>query len=339
MRVPRWIKAGLAVTGAIIVTATVSGSILEQRARVRVTRDIVMPGRFVDVGDGRRMQLDCRGSGSPTVVLESGLDPLGSLSWVAVHDSIARTTRVCAYSRAGMMWSDPDAEDFDGRRAARDLHTALTASGEKAPWVMVGHSLGGSYAMIFTRLFDADVGGMVLVDASHPDQFGRYSDATGKDLKPSATVPRIGAALAWTGLVRMMSPMMPTSWPAAIGATVPRLLPTSVGALARETAAVATTLRQAGETRTLGDRPLIALSAALGPQPAEIAAMGLTPDEADRLAIASRALHDDQARWSRRGRNEVVAGASHYIQLDRPDAVIAAVREVVTSVRTAHSAR
>ena len=45
--------------------------------------------------------------GSPTVVLESGLDTYGSLAWASVHDSIAATTRVCAYSRAGIMWSDP----------------------------------------------------------------------------------------------------------------------------------------------------------------------------------------------------------------------------------------
>ena len=59
----------------------------------------------MDIG-GRKIQMDCRGIGSPTVVLQSGLDALGSLSWAAVHDEIVKTSRVCAYSRSRILWSD-----------------------------------------------------------------------------------------------------------------------------------------------------------------------------------------------------------------------------------------
>src|SRR4051812_20101299 len=95
----------LGATGLVALTA-LTGAGYEMRARGRATRDFPVRGRLVDVGRGRRIQLDCRGSGSPTVVLESGLDINGSLSWIAVQDSIAATTRVCAYSRAGVMRSD-----------------------------------------------------------------------------------------------------------------------------------------------------------------------------------------------------------------------------------------
>ena len=141
----RWLKRialGVAALGAI---AVLSGAIYEELMRRRTLAAFPVPGRLVDVGGGRRIQIDCRGAGSPTVVLESGLDHLGSLSWVAVHDSISTTTRVCAYSRAGIMWSDPSDAPFDLASVARDLHAALRAAGERAPYVLVGHSIGGPY--------------------------------------------------------------------------------------------------------------------------------------------------------------------------------------------------
>ena len=141
----RWVKRVAAGAGVVAVAALLSGASYERAMRERSIRDFPAPGRLVDVGGGRRIQLDCRGDGSPTVVLESGLDTYGSLAWASVHDSIAATTRVCAYSRAGIMWSDPTSGPFDSRALANDLHTALTRAGEKAPWVMVGHSLGGPY--------------------------------------------------------------------------------------------------------------------------------------------------------------------------------------------------
>jgi len=109
-----------------------------------------LQGKLVDIG-GRRIQLDCRGTGSPIVIFESGLDINGSLSWSAVHDEIAKTTRACAYSRAGIMWSDPKDGPQNAKTIAEDLHAALAAAGEKPPFVLVGHSLGGPYIMTYTN--------------------------------------------------------------------------------------------------------------------------------------------------------------------------------------------
>jgi pimeloyl-ACP methyl ester carboxylesterase len=178
------------------------------------------------------------------------------------------------------------------------------------------------------------VSGVVLVEGSHPDQFARYREATGNSLQPSSTVVRIGAALSWTGLVRALpSAPSPASWPAEID-DVAAFLPTSLDALARETQAIPATLIRAGEARSLGERPLIVLTATRPPSPADLAAMGLSADQGQRLQAASRALHDDQATWSRRGRNDEVPNASHYIPFDRPDAVTAAIREIVGAIRS-----
>jgi pimeloyl-ACP methyl ester carboxylesterase len=321
----------------LLVIVVASGASVEAVMRHRAARHYPPPGKLVDIG-GRRLQLDCRGAGSPTVVLESGLDNLGSLSWAAVHDSLARTTRVCAYSRAGILWSDPAPAPFDGRQVARDLHAALTRSGETAPWVVVGHSLGGPYALLFTSRYDAEVAGLVLVDGSHPEQLARFREATGKSMQPATGVMAIGSALAWTGIVRLGSGgAAPSTWPAVADAVPRAYLPTSVEALRREAGALAATLEAAGTVRQqLGARPLVVLSATEKMSPAMLAAQGITRAQGDRMQAAWETLQADEATWSAGGRHERVPNASHYIQFDRPDVVIGAVRDVVVRVRAVH---
>ena len=121
----------------------------------------------MDIG-GRRIQIDCRGTGSPVVVFESN-DLWGSLSWSAVQDSVAATTRACSYSRAGILWSDPGAGLRDDKVIAFDLHAVLERAGERPPFVLVGQSLAGLYAVSYTQYFGAEVAGLVLVDPAHPD--------------------------------------------------------------------------------------------------------------------------------------------------------------------------
>jgi pimeloyl-ACP methyl ester carboxylesterase len=330
----RWLKriaVGFAALGAI---ALLSGASYEQFMRRHARQAYPVPGRLVEIAGGRHIQIDCRGAGSPTVVLESGLDNLGSLSWASVHDSIARTTRVCAYSRAGIMWSDASDAPFNLASEARDLHAALAAAGEQAPYVMVGHSIGGPYVLGFTHAYPAEVKGLVLVDASHPDQFARFQEITGKWLAPPPGQVKLGSALAWTGLVRLLPVgALPTSWPVETRRVAPSFLPLSVGGLAKETEAIPATLATASAMRQLDDRPLVVLTARMEQPRAALRSMGLTREQGIQLRDASRALHDEQASWSRQGRHELVPDASHYIQFDRPDVVVRAAREVVDAVR------
>jgi pimeloyl-ACP methyl ester carboxylesterase len=329
----RWLKRIAAGAAALAAIALLSGASYEQIMRHRASEAHPIPGRLVDVGGGRRIQIDCRGSGSPTVVLESGLDNYGSLSWAAVHDSMAATTRVCAYSRAGIMWSDPSDAPFGLTSEARDLHNALSGAHEPGPYVRVGHSIGGPYVMGFTHAYPSDVAGLVFVDASHPDQFTRFHTITGKWLTPPPGEVKLGAALAWTGLVRLLPVgQTPPSWPATLQSTS-SYLPTSLDALSKETAAVPATLAAASAMRELGDRPLVVLTAGTEQPQAALRSMGVTREQGIQMRMAVRSMHDEQATWSQHGRHELVPDAGHYIQFDRPDVVVRAVREVVDAVR------
>jgi pimeloyl-ACP methyl ester carboxylesterase len=329
----RWVQRATIAIGCVAAIAVVSGASVETVLRRREHRLHPAPGRLVDIG-GRRLQLDCRGAGSPTVVLESGLDDFGSKSWAAVHDPLARTTRVCAYSRAGILWSDPAPGPFDARRAARDLHTALANAGERAPWVLVGHSLGGTYAMLFTHQYGAEVRGLVFVDASHPDQVARLEAATGASMRVPTGALAVGSALAWTGVVRLVpdGPTPPT-WPAVAVDVARAYRPHSVTAVLAEARALDATFAAAAGARSLGDRPLVVLTAAAPLAPDALARNGPTRAQEVRKQSAWRSLQVDQATWSSDARHEVVPDASHFIQFDRPDVVIRGVRDVVARVR------
>lgn len=328
--------------GIIILLASAAaiaiafGALWEQYERRRVAREFPAPGRLVDIG-GRRIQLDCRGTGSPMVVFESGLDLFGSTSWARVHDEVAKFTRACAYSRAGIAWSDRKKSGREGASVARDLHAALEAAGENGPLLLVGHSLGGPYITLYTKLFGDQVAGLVYVDASHPDQVQRMAAATGK---PMPTLPvavmRVAASLSWTGLIRLGATLMgcqSTDLPSEAEKVDTAFASQSFGPLVQELGAVDAVLAEAGTFRHLGDRPVAVLTA-MKPLPEDMLnVMGMTAADGEKMIDVWRELHNDMASWSSRSTHQTFDDASHYIQFDRPDAVIAAIRQVAETVR------
>lgn len=136
---------------------------------------------LVDIGDGRKMYIECIGEGSPTVVLVAG--QRGSAAdWhitasrtmptePAVVGEVARFTRVCAYDRPGtpvgdrFSRSDPTPQPMNAAAALSDLHALLQAAGENIPYVLVGHSAGGLVVRLFASTYPRKVAGMVLIDA------------------------------------------------------------------------------------------------------------------------------------------------------------------------------
>jgi pimeloyl-ACP methyl ester carboxylesterase len=330
----RWIKRIALTIGGLIVAAVLAGAGYEQIMRWRAARDYPAQGRLIDIG-GRHMQIDCRGSGAPTVIFEAGLDTMGSLSWSAVHDAIAATTRACAYSRAGVMWSEPRTGKFEPDSVVRDLHALLVAAGERAPFVMVGHSLGGPYIMNFTRLYPQEVAGLVFVDASHPDQVGRMTQAAGKKMEAGMGLFKTANALSWTGIPRLVaahtdSPGIPTHAKLAEDA----YFSSSLASALAELQSLDATLAAAGQLRQLAERPLVVLTATKPYPAAMLKGMQLTTEQGRQIQAAWRDMHNDEASWSHHSRHELVPDATHYIQFDRPDVVIAAVRETVGAVRS-----
>jgi len=125
------------------------------------------PGRLVDIG-GRRLHLNCQGKGGPTVILEAGGGAF-SIDWALAQPRIAAFTRVCAYDRAGMAWSDPGPADDGVEQVASDLHSLMAKAHIAPPYVIAGQSIGGIFARAYQRRYPAEVAGLVLVDSTHED--------------------------------------------------------------------------------------------------------------------------------------------------------------------------
>ncbi len=163
------------VVGALALASV--GGIAESVALARDTTNSAMPGARYEVG-GRQLHLNCIGAGSPTVVLENGLGETSPL-WTAVTSQVAPTTRICAYDRAGQGWSTDTPYPQGGLDVVTDLHTLLTVAGEAGPYVLVGHSSGGAFAMTYAARYPEQVAGMVLLDSSSPHQFTALPDFPG----------------------------------------------------------------------------------------------------------------------------------------------------------------
>jgi len=248
---------------AAVVVGGVGGTcetILEQIDRSTAA----MPGQLFDVG-GRRLYLHCTGSGSPTVVLVSGLAEASTYwrGWIA--PAVARNTTVCAYDRAGQGWSDPPPTPQDGVAVATDLHTLLNRAHVPAPYVLVGHSTGGAYARIFAARHPDEVAGLVMLDSQPNEAFTGLPDFPlfySIIRRASALFPSV----ARLGVFRLVNQLVPVSLPAPTRDEERAV--TSKASLQRiqrdEFAGLPATLRAAAALTTVGDRPLIVVTAAKG---------------------------------------------------------------------------
>ena len=158
------VAAGLLLGLAVDVVR--SGGTAGWLARHHLSPPYEARGERFDIGR-RSLYLDCRGEGTPTVVLEAG-SGTDSATWSAVIDELASTTRACAYDRAGRGRSDPT-ERHTLSHAVAELRALLATAGESPPYVMVGHSLGGAYVRVFAAENRDDVAAVVLVDTFDPD--------------------------------------------------------------------------------------------------------------------------------------------------------------------------
>src|SRR5207253_179223 len=225
-----------------------------------------MPGHLVDVG-GRRLYLHCTGSGSPTVVLVSGLAET-SIYWGGwIAPAVARNTTVCAYDRAGQGWSDPPASPQDGVAVATDLHTLLDHAQIPGPYVLVGHSTGGVYIRVFAARYPDQVAGMVLLDSQPNEAF------TGLPGFPSfyTTIRPASAlfpSLARVGLFRLVNQFASDPLPVPTRHEERSVISTAnLNRIQRdEFAELPMSLKEAAALTTLGDRPLIVVTAAKGTQ-------------------------------------------------------------------------
>ncbi len=315
------------IVGVIILVFVLAaaGFIYENISEARDRRFNPMAGTMVDV-DGRKMHIDCLGEGTPTVILDSGLGDT-YLSWRKVQPEIAKFARVCSYDRAGLGYSQSASGPRTSRIIAEQLHALLQAAGVKPPYVLVGHSMGGYNVRLYASSYPTDVAGMVLVDASHPEQDKRFPPEI-KNMQGS-----------WQREALFLEYSMPFGVPRLMGLCEenPDLRAAECNwRNARENLeeikAFEDSAAETAATGSLGSIPLMVLSHDPDKPSSE-----LPPDLAKPVNEAWEKMQEELAHLSTSGTQIIAKNSAHYIQLDRPDVVIDAIRNVVQQVRQAES--
>ena len=340
----------------MIRLATVAALSLLILARVAAGQDSTNtppyppPGRLVDIG-GWRLHLYCTGDaspGQPTVVLEAGIGAF-SVDWSLVQPLVARSARVCSYDRAGSGWSDLGPDPRTMRQIVWELHELLAKSGEQLPAVVVGHSYGGALVRLYAATYPADVVGMVLVDAQH-DDYLRLTErgevmastlATGRSIPPVKTSAPLRESDLPLSALRQIRSM--AEWNASHANESPRdRLP--IEAQRMRSWATSQVKHAAASNNPYDGDELLALQAArkaqqypLGDMPLVVLTRGRAEQSGGNAQAHEERRRREQAELatrSKRGKQIVVPESGHHIDIERPEAVASAIRDVLAQLRT-----
>lgn len=330
-----WLRNAAFGLASLILLLVCAGASFQEIEAKKDARRFPQLGKSVDIG-GYKLNLNCTGEGSPTVVLETGFAML-SFSWQPVQAGVAKFARVCSYDRAGYGWSDSSPFPRTGAQITEELHALLQNAGEKPPYVLVGHSFGGLLVRIFNGEYPSDVVAVVLVDASHPDLLNRLPPAIKKESDEAQLererATRFAAVRYWLGIARFENRDYIDGSGVPYGERVATYLtiePKFAYAIAGEGANLEKTGEEAGASPTFGDKPLIVLTAGKD-------VMGVPvqdQDWAEMQNIWINQLQVQLAGLSTRGKRIMIADSDHMIPLERPDAVISAVHEVWSAVQS-----
>jgi pimeloyl-ACP methyl ester carboxylesterase len=285
-----YVGRGLKWLGIVLVTLIILGVAYQTIATEIDNRNFSPRGQLYTV-NGHQMHLYCAGESSPTIILDAGAVAL----WAWIQPTVAQSTRVCAYDRAGYGWSEPGAEPRDAQHIAAELHALLNAAGIEPPYVMAGHSFGGVYVRVYNAQYPGEVEGMVLVDATHPDTWERQ----GQSIETLQAMADVSAVLSRVGLMRLYAAGQRFDLPEPDSAALKANMASSQywDSQRADTAAMLASLEQGRTTGNLGDLPLAVLTAVDYPE-------GQGRD-------TERALQLELAALSSNSLYQEIAGARH----------------------------
>lgn len=284
----------------LVLCAGIFGQCAAAQRGARYARQASSFEKLVDVG-GRRLYIKCSGearTGMPVVLMDAGMASTSD-AWSLVQPKVAQFARVCSYDRAGMGKSDRAPQPRASQDIVNDLHNLLAKAGINPPYVLVGHSLGGMNARLYTSQYPKEVVGMVLVDTTHEDETERMTALLPPEIlkkaKPEDMVVQSPEGLDFN---RSIAQVRAANWHS--------------------------------------DIPLIVLtrgSATFNPKDYAVPSLG---PKFEQIRLE---LQQELVRRSSRGKQIIAEKSGHNIHRDQPELVVDAIRQVVKEAKSAASGK
>jgi len=328
---------------ALLLPLACSAAAAAKPAAEHSAIDYSQPGTRVAIAPERYLNLRCIGHGAPTVLLESGNNS-DSMTWQKLQPLLARKHRVCAYDRAGIGFSDGGPLPRNVDTNADDLEALITAAPLATPLILIGHSYGTDVVRRFADKHPAQVAALILLDppahavGEFAPEFEKMEaeqnqamlsavarctqgaekgllDAPPPELKDCLRPPNPAYSDALNRAIRA-NKLKPSFWH-----TIAAIAETNVTLYAQPIA----------PSENHAALPLLVLQpdAPFSDEP-----------EAFRAALEQARQKTQQAiaATSTRGKIVPVEHSSHDVQVDRPDAVVAALAEVQAMLARAPAA-
>jgi pimeloyl-ACP methyl ester carboxylesterase len=285
-------------------------------------------GRLVDIG-GRKLHLNCAGSGSPAVIIENGSSAF-SIDWALVQPEVAKFTQVCTYDRAGHAWSEAGPARGSVGQTIDDLHLLLRKAGIRPPYVLVGASLGGIYTRAYQRRYPEEVVGLVLDDPTSDEGLGYR--VKGKD--------KLIYEMSAQDMREAFKPLLRDGWHPELPTKVeephdrlPKDLQAALLWAARKFAAESD-IYQGLITAESWRQEFIALRSERLRQEHPLGNLPLIVLGREQRDMETRQRHLAELKGlSSAGKLIIAKESGHEIHLYQPELVVKAIREVVTAAR------
>jgi pimeloyl-ACP methyl ester carboxylesterase len=318
--------------GTVVVLALIAlaaGATYNAVSVRKLKADAHAPGELVKV-DGQAMHLYCTGSGSPTLVLDTGLGD-DFTTWLKVQPALAKVTRVCSYDRSGFGSSSmtPGAHDADTLSA--QLHELVGVAGIEKPFILMGHSIAGLYLRSYANHYQGDLSALVFVDGATPLQDDRVpkslvaiQDQQRREMPWQKFLMTVG----WYRLHGDCDSVAPgfEAYAAIIRAN--NCAPSQFDALEAELDAE----RQSGEeTVHVGPFPRLPILI-FSRDPASMPS-NWPAEVAKANSVVWNQMQEESKQLSPLSRRVIAKGSDHYVHVDRPDLVISEVTALIESVR------
>ena len=298
---------------------------------------------MIDIG-GRRLHLIDKGASGPPVIFESGISAT-CLSWTALRTPVEGFARACSYDRAWLGWSDPARPPRTTENIVDDLHALLAAAEIPRPCFLVGHSFGGMLVRAYAAKYPGDVAGLVLVDPLSAAEWLSIPPAHARMLRLGVRLSRRGAWLARIGVVRAALAVLLAGgrrvpqWIARLSSGRGESVISRLVGEVRKMPPATWPMVRAHWCLTKSFQGLAGYLESLPASSAEAAALketGAIPITVLSASNATPEQLEEREAWARRsprGQHIVARKSGHWIQLDEPELVVSAVREMVDWIK------